>query len=155
MILRPLRTSPFLRYPQLLQIWDKRREVMRQAVEYYITDPGIEQKFLMMNQDGFVVGITGYFLAHPTGAGLAWHGVVPEHQGKGYSTAALDMLEEEILSDKNYIGVAELVEFIPEDRQHDLVPYFTKLGFVAAGIETNPEFVTQDVVWTRYIKKIG
>lgn len=134
-------TNPFEAHPALRKIWSDERSAHAEADTVHDlalginSDPHLNQVDLIVDRAGEVVGITGFYRPVPddeTRIGLRWHGIVPEHRGKGYSDLAVDAVCRVAVS--YHPCATEIVEYVPlADRAngHRLRAYFERLGFVA------------------------
>jgi GNAT superfamily N-acetyltransferase len=102
--------------------------------------PFRNQIYLIRDARGAVVGLTGLFCPygdagsrHETLA-LRWHGIAPEHRGKGYSMAAFHAVCD--VARRTFPAAHSLIELVPMADQANgdkLVRYFGALGFEADG----------------------
>lgn len=113
-----------------------------------------------------VIGITGYYLIDAdekhdiydytdnntySYVGLRWHGIVLEHQKRGYSQKALDLLIDEV---KNDTPARYIQELLPFDKLDNL-PYFEKMGFINKDLNT-PKIYKEmpDIKCYRLVKEL-
>ena len=146
--LEKLTVNPF-QYSGFKSIWEKRSAEVEEDCLYTLENPDLDdnEKFLIVNWYDKPVGLTGYYLVDNRLI-LAWHGLIPDEQGKGYSSLALKQLAEILIT--KYPDAKELTELVPQDRETEVGPYFKNLGFETVGIIfTHPDFV-QDVTWIEY-----
>lgn len=94
------------------------------------------------------VGITGFYRYGEHAVGLCWHGVVPAVRGRGVSRQAFNRVC--VLAQERYPAARDIVELIPSDRAHELVPYFTKLGFRHGGEIATWEYLPKGPEWRVY-----
>ena len=131
------------------KIWGERSDAVREDCQYTIEHPNDinNKKFFIVDGRMYPIGITGYYLIDGRLI-LSWHGVIPSSQNKGASTIALRILAQHLYCTFDHI--TDLIELVPEDREEELGPYFTSLGFVTTGkIFSHPDFL-DSVVWKEY-----
>lgn len=135
--------NPFGDHPELREIWPAQRsqhveaDTVADLAMGLSADPCRNRVYLVMDGDGRVVGITGFF--QPTAGdrpmlGLRWHGMVPSARGRGYSEAAIKQLC--VHAAYYHPDAAELVEYVPfadEMNGKFLTAHFERCGFVADG----------------------
>lgn len=133
--------NPFEAYPALRRIWSDERSAHAEADTVkdlalgINNDPHLNRVDLIVDRAGEVVGITGFFRPVPgdeTRIGLRWHGIVPEHRGKGYSELAVDAVCRVAVC--YHPCATEIVEYVPLANcanGDSLRAYFERLGFVA------------------------
>jgi hypothetical protein len=147
--LEKLISNPFA-YRGFKSIWEKRSAEVEEDCLYTLENPELDdnEKFLILNWYDKPIGLTGYYLVDNRII-LAWHGIVPDEQGKGYSSLALKRLAEILIA--KYPDAKELIELVPQDRETEVGPYFINQGFETVGtIFKHPDFV-QDVTWIEYV----
>lgn len=129
--------NPFADHPQLRTIWD--REWASHVEADTIADldkgeknPGRNRVLLVRDENSQVIGITGFYLMPRRLVGLRWHGITPDHRGRGYSKLAFQQVRQLASETTNALGVAEYVE-MSDQKAPDLIRHFTALGFKASG----------------------
>lgn len=134
--------NPFADHPQLRDVWPVPRsghveaDTVADLAMGVLADPCRNRVYLVVDGEGHVVGITGFFqpTADPMTLGLRWHGMVPSARGRGYSEAAIKQLC--VHAAYFHPEAVELVEYVPfadEKNGRFLVAHFERCGFVADG----------------------
>jgi len=132
--LRPVFSgNPFEDHPQLRSIWsgDYATWAENQTVRC-LENPEGRKVFLIVGDDGCVVGITGYYFYDDSRAlGLRWHGVVSCMQRHFYSRSAIDLLCT--IGKSDHPDREVLVELMPVDEVAQLDKPFRRHGFLPVG----------------------
>lgn len=147
--LAPLGPQPDWLAPLVREIWPARAD---EIIELFETggadiDAASDHPYAI-KVNGEYVGITGYYRYDAGAVGLCWHGVLPAVRGQGISRNAFEQVCSRAA--EHYLGVAEIVELIPSDRESALVPYFEKLGFRHSGEVATAEYLPKGPVWRVY-----
>lgn len=142
--------NPFEMYPKLREMWKNREGSPEKDMENWLKNPGTEKKFLVTARKLEVVGITGVWEMGPKSLALAWNGILPKEQGKGYGKAAIEHLIEHNIP-YHFPDAETLTECIPADKEEELKGFFLKLGFVSTGKTVDHPELYQGVVWKEYI----
>lgn len=75
--------NPFIKYPQLNDIWLTRQEMAISSIERFNKGDSSGKIYLIV-LNGIVIGITGYYLtSNEKDAGLRWHGIIPSERKRG------------------------------------------------------------------------
>jgi len=144
--LSPCGTQPSFLAPLVHAIWPRRgAEIVALFSEGSADVNASKDHPFAIKLAGHYVGITGYYSYGPTSLGLCWHGVLPEVRGRGVSRAAFEQVL--VLAAQRYPDATEIVELIPSDRDADLVPYFTKLGFTHDGEIATFGYLPKGPLW--------
>lgn len=131
---RVLSGNPFADHPQLRTIWEDRGWADHVEADTLSdlakgdADPASNRVFLVCDQSGAVVGITGFYLLPKRQIGLRWHGIVPEWRGRGYSKLAFLQVCRIARETTNALDVAEYVE-MADPKAESLIDHFKALGF--------------------------
>lgn len=160
--------NPFITYPKLADIWTERKERAISSINRFNQNESTGRIFLVLLENE-VIGITGYYLIDAdekhdiyeysdndindidSYVGLRWHGIVLEHQKRGYSQKALDLLIDEV---KNDTPARYIQELLPFDKLDNL-PYFEKMGFINKDLNT-PKIYKEmpDIKCYRLVKEL-
>lgn len=129
--------NPFADHPQLKGIWHAGLQSHIESdtesdLRMGAADPAKNRIYLILVA-AEVVGITGFYQIDVWGAGLRWHGVIPQARTRGVSRAAFALVRLEVL--KAYPGVHALIELVEmsDPDAVKLMPYFQSLGFKPVG----------------------
>jgi len=148
----PLRLSqmlinPFEAINGFRDIWPDRQGAPEADALNWLDNPQDELKYLIWVNNS-PVGITGAWPLEPDVMALAWSGLIPSAQGKGYWPKAFKLLVERIKLHRP--ETKSIVEPIPADRETELSGLFLKLGFVKTGrVLDHPELFL-GVQWLEY-----
>lgn len=156
--------NPFTTYTKLADIWIERKERAISSIDRFNQNESTGKIFLILLGKE-VIGITGYYLIDSDKkhsiydytdnmdryVGLRWHGIVLEHQKRGYSQKALDLLIDEV---KNDTPARYIQELLPFDKL-DSLPYFEKMGFINKDLNT-PKIYKEmpDIKCYRLVKEL-
>lgn len=158
--------NPFLTYTNLANIWTERKERAVSSIDRFNQNESTGRIFLVLLGNE-VIGITGYYYLIDADekydiydysdnnidsyVGLRWHGIVLEHQKRGYSQKALDLLIDEV---KNDTPARYIQELLPFDKLDNL-PYFEKMGFINKDLNT-PKIYKEmpDIKCYRLVKEL-
>lgn len=136
--------NPFERHPVLRTVFagDRGRYVEEDTVSDLAKGPADLYRnhiYLIANETGEVVGLTGFFQLGVGGGpheslALRWHGVAPAHRGLGLSQQAFAAVCE--MARREHPRAELLLEYVPmadPERAAALIFYFGGLGFVLTG----------------------
>ena len=145
-MLQQIDTNPFTSYPEILQIWHRRREELLRDVQDCLNNPHIERMFLIILENK-PVGITGFY-QYDDNVGLNWHGVLKEYRRTGIGLTALNELIP--LAIQHYPNARYLIEELPADRENELKLFFLNAGFERTDTLVDKPWITTDTDWIEY-----
>lgn len=130
------------------KIWPHRADhiyslYLREASDYNATD---QYFFITLNK--LPIGLTGFYKYNQNFVGLCWHGVCPDYRNKGFSVKAFEQVCAAAIM--QYPTAKGIIELIPSDKDHQLAPYFKKLGFYATGEVATFEYLPKGPIWQVY-----
>lgn len=131
------------------QIWPIRaKEIYSLFVDNPI-DVNISEDYPhVVKLNGEAIGLTGYYYYDETSVGLCWHGIHPKYQKQGLSKIVFQQVC--LMARKHYPNAQHIIEIIPSDKIHNLVPYFTKLGFKDTNKLATFDYLPKSVTWHIY-----
>lgn len=140
--------NPFITYPELRKIWpESLARLAEEGLSELLGQPeGVEAgEVFIIHSGAQLVGISGYFpyeidksvngneLDRISKAGLAWHGILPQFRGRGFSSSIIGQVA--LVVSLRYKNCKELLEFLPlNDYGSTIRPHFEKLGFTPRDI---------------------
>lgn len=130
---RSFSDNPFTQYPVLRKIWkggaNNFNLMAKEATEDYRLNTAETGGIFLVIVDSCLVGITGYFLVD-NHAVMRWHGIIPQHRGKGYNRDIMGCLLSIIRrTNPEVVALHEVTMTI------DPIESFEKLGFKLNAVE--------------------
>ncbi|WP_207002612.1 GNAT family N-acetyltransferase [Trinickia mobilis] len=147
--LPPVGNQPAYLAPLVRAIWPKRGDEINALFQDGGSDINASADHpFAIKFEGEYIGITGFYRYDDAAVGSCWHGITPSMRGRGLSRAAFDAVR--LLAANKYPGAQEIIELIPSDRDTDLVPYFSKLGFRHLGEIARFDYLPKGPAWRIY-----
>lgn len=134
--------NPFEDHPALRTIWapalglHAETDTVADLALGRDRDPHHNNIYLIQNESGQVVGVTGFYqpMNDPEVLGLRWHGIIPEYRGRGYSHASIEAVcLIAATQNQNAKSIIEYVSMDDAEEAAKLAKHFQNLAFFFDG----------------------